>query len=377
MSHVDVFFSNANSEAQADSTKAILHGIEDTTSIWASPGQRFITRKRSGTISLATSGLRSRKSSSHRRTSTFHAVSHPLQSSSSVSALDAGVTRPRLRSWLSSSSGEEASAGESSPEPTLQFSGNGEEEADVIVHRISPKDSIAGVALKYGVSVAALRKANQLWASDSIHLRQVLHIPLKWAANKHRLRSPECTSQHLSHAASVHDLTGDPTCNAESSTVTIQRIPMSKLAFFPPSTQEQSSAVSKSESSSSLRTTRLNSQPSIPAARPLSTLFNVLPLPSPDSFMSRLSIDSASNDSQSVSNRSESPSDHEMDVMGLPTTPRKPPRTPRANRLAWVGDVDPNRVPEHHDARRDWSTVRTEQLKPSPQMELPKSLLKF
>ena len=37
------------------------------------------------------------------------------------------------------------------------------------------------MALRYGISLAELRRVNHLWASDSIHLRKVLYIPLEKA----------------------------------------------------------------------------------------------------------------------------------------------------------------------------------------------------
>ncbi|KAF8134251.1 hypothetical protein EV363DRAFT_1447988 [Boletus edulis] len=49
--------------------------------------------------------------------------------------------------------------------------------SDTIIHPVGPNDSYAGVALRYGVSIAALRRANQLWPSDPIHLRTELMIP--------------------------------------------------------------------------------------------------------------------------------------------------------------------------------------------------------
>ncbi|EJD38512.1 hypothetical protein AURDEDRAFT_139537 [Auricularia subglabra TFB-10046 SS5] len=52
--------------------------------------------------------------------------------------------------------------------------------AHYITHTVSHMDSLAGVALRYGVSVATLRRANGLWASDSIHLRAALVIPDGW-----------------------------------------------------------------------------------------------------------------------------------------------------------------------------------------------------
>ncbi|KAG2112082.1 hypothetical protein DEU56DRAFT_985281 [Suillus clintonianus] len=55
-------------------------------------------------------------------------------------------------------------------------------DSDDILHTVSPSDSIAAVALRYGVSLAVLRHANQLWPSDPIHLRTQLIIP------RHRAR---------------------------------------------------------------------------------------------------------------------------------------------------------------------------------------------
>ena len=44
--------------------------------------------------------------------------------------------------------------------------------------QILPTDSLAGVALKYGVTVAQIRKCKKMSASDSIHLRKFLYILL-------------------------------------------------------------------------------------------------------------------------------------------------------------------------------------------------------
>ncbi|KAJ1658782.1 hypothetical protein IWQ61_002027 [Dispira simplex] len=48
----------------------------------------------------------------------------------------------------------------------------------VIVHSVQKTDTLAGICLKYGIKPAALRKANKLWATDSIHLRDQLYIPV-------------------------------------------------------------------------------------------------------------------------------------------------------------------------------------------------------
>ncbi|RIA95969.1 Carbohydrate-Binding Module Family 50 protein [Glomus cerebriforme] len=48
----------------------------------------------------------------------------------------------------------------------------------VIVHEVKPIDTIAGVALFYGIELSILKKANKLWTNDSIHLRKFLYIPI-------------------------------------------------------------------------------------------------------------------------------------------------------------------------------------------------------
>jgi len=48
----------------------------------------------------------------------------------------------------------------------------------VIVHEVKSSDTIAGVALFYGIEISILKKANKLWTNDSIHLRKFLYIPI-------------------------------------------------------------------------------------------------------------------------------------------------------------------------------------------------------
>ncbi|CAG8509215.1 6450_t:CDS:2, partial [Diversispora eburnea] len=49
----------------------------------------------------------------------------------------------------------------------------------VIVHNVKPSDTLAGVALFYGIELSILKKANKLWTNDSIHMRKYLNIPLE------------------------------------------------------------------------------------------------------------------------------------------------------------------------------------------------------
>ncbi|KAK4057311.1 hypothetical protein OIO90_001808 [Microbotryomycetes sp. JL221] len=51
-------------------------------------------------------------------------------------------------------------------------------EKEVIVHQVIKTDTIASIALQYGITPQALRSSNRLWPSDSIHLRKTLNVPL-------------------------------------------------------------------------------------------------------------------------------------------------------------------------------------------------------
>ncbi|RUS34644.1 hypothetical protein BC938DRAFT_479355, partial [Jimgerdemannia flammicorona] len=51
-------------------------------------------------------------------------------------------------------------------------------EKRVIVHKVLPSDTLAGVALFYGIAISTLKRVNKLWSNDSIHMRVELFIPL-------------------------------------------------------------------------------------------------------------------------------------------------------------------------------------------------------
>ncbi|OBZ70526.1 hypothetical protein A0H81_09343 [Grifola frondosa] len=197
-------------------------------------------------------------SSSHLRSRTVDSVgassSHPLafghSSSSSVSSYG-DDTRPSLKRLLS----EPEAIRESSERPLLNSDGgmfdlthplSMEEEKLVLVHEVLPKDSLAGVALKYGVTLAELRRANQLWASDSIHLRKVLYIPIEKARPTKQFRadlidssiSASSLEPPFELAPNARTKDGDlpgPSREAALDKFTFRRIPVSQLSFFPPS----------------------------------------------------------------------------------------------------------------------------------------------
>uniref|UniRef100_A0A8C5MZT4 LysM and putative peptidoglycan-binding domain-containing protein 2 n=1 Tax=Leptobrachium leishanense TaxID=445787 RepID=A0A8C5MZT4_9ANUR len=47
-----------------------------------------------------------------------------------------------------------------------------------IEHRISPGDTLQGIALRYGVTMEQIKRTNKLFSTDCIFLRQSLNIPV-------------------------------------------------------------------------------------------------------------------------------------------------------------------------------------------------------
>lgn len=52
----------------------------------------------------------------------------------------------------------------------------------VVIHSIAETDTLAGVAIAYGIKVSDLRRFNNLFPTDNIHLRSRLIIPLEFCA---------------------------------------------------------------------------------------------------------------------------------------------------------------------------------------------------
>ncbi|XP_072258483.1 lysM and putative peptidoglycan-binding domain-containing protein 2 [Pyxicephalus adspersus] len=47
-----------------------------------------------------------------------------------------------------------------------------------IEHQVSPSDTLQGIALKYGVTMEQIKRANKLFSTDCIFLRKSLNIPV-------------------------------------------------------------------------------------------------------------------------------------------------------------------------------------------------------
>eukprot|EP01114_Cavostelium_apophysatum_P019194 TRINITY_DN6117_c0_g1_i1.p1 TRINITY_DN6117_c0_g1~~TRINITY_DN6117_c0_g1_i1.p1 ORF type:complete len:319 (+),score=70.01 TRINITY_DN6117_c0_g1_i1:106-1062(+) len=59
--------------------------------------------------------------------------------------------------------------------PTVYF--NKTENSEHLLHRLEKKDTLQGLALKYGVEIADLKRVNKLWRNDDMFARKELIIP--------------------------------------------------------------------------------------------------------------------------------------------------------------------------------------------------------
>lgn len=299
------------------------------------------------------------------------------------------------------------------------------------ISQVTPKDSLAGVSLKYGISLANLRRANHLWATDSVHLRDVLHIPVKQAfrASEFMLES-RCNSRTSEsrepasiHASPIHI----PTFTEESiqppsadPQIPIRRIPSSHLTFFPPSSnknlallngqlQDDGTSLHPSENHKSSAGSNSRYLSSYPTNNSLNSILTALPIAASTrhEIITRLSFDSVSS---SFSDRSRTNSDgdigHELDdvakhtssriqktvcedvdemLMPTPKASQHPPhseilQSQQASRVTSSSSLPKNShirslsstsAPRFYVSQAYEASVRTYQMEPSPDMRLP------
>ncbi|KAJ3848454.1 peptidoglycan-binding LysM domain protein [Lentinula lateritia] len=230
---------------------------------------------------------------------------HPLRSAGlSHSFEDAGVTRPHLTRILDSDRLVDVPSFPNDEEDTGQNKATSNEKV-VIVHEVSSNDSLAGVALKYRINLTELRRANHLWSSDTIHLRNVLYIPLEKTSLPPPTVTPSFASSldeptsFYSHKSTFSEDSQSPTATTISSSA-IRRIPASELSFFPP--PSRTSALSNSSSPSPPSQPRLSNSRTIhirhatTPAPSLNTILTALPIAAStrDTIIARLSFDSPS-----------------------------------------------------------------------------------
>ncbi|TFK25194.1 hypothetical protein FA15DRAFT_639857 [Coprinopsis marcescibilis] len=356
---------------------------------------------------------------------------HPLKSAALRTSdfQDFDVTRPNLSRAVHSTSVSTSLFNGSAGDDTDDNAPVREQETQVLVHEIAPTDSLAGVSLKYGIVLSELRRANQLWPNDPIHLREVLYIPLHRAsrAHEHIIRRPASASSSsadlLDTSSSNTDAFLDnsgpsPSLLSPETAANVRRIPVSQLSYFPPSSNAFKPYLSASEisSTSSLGESYVtsNTMPNqnrprmlAPQQNSFSTLLNSLPIAAStrDEIVSRLSLDSVgsghSDRGRSGTTSSEDDLGHELHDVNRPKLNTSisssqytdlhsdAPQTPRSSRgpkqRSFNGDDlghPPNHVryghqklstspPSRYVPQITNPYIHTTQMEPSPSMRFP------
>lgn len=301
---------------------------------------------------------------------------------------------------------------------------------------MSSKDSLAGVSLKYGISLPNLRRANQLWTSDPIHLRDVLYIPIDQASRaREYIPEPKLISltpdpQDSSvdpfddTSAASSPLKAESTNSPRSSpSVPVRRIPAKQLSYFPPSSSKNADL--KADGHADTTNTYLHSPGNsklspgpnkyspTPVNNSLTSILTALPIAAStrDEIITRLSFDSVSssfsdrsrvNSDEDVGHElgnvsrqkathsaSDSPIDNlnDLDELSMPTP--KASRRPhhiiptRSQSTSTTSSSLPKTShvhsyssaaspPRFYVSHVHETSIRTSQLEPSPAMELPK-----
>ena len=360
---------------------------------------------------------------------------------------DLGITRPHLSRIISERTLIKDNLSEQDDTSTVTTPPASKEEIEVIVHQVrsvkpslfsylfslmsqvTSKDSLAGVSLKYGISLPNLRKANQLWATDSIHLRDVLYIPIEQAFRAREFMpepqfkslTPESQEPETSiHAPPIRPSTftkGTAELTSASPMIPIRKIPSSQLTFFPRSSNknlESSLNGSFEDIVISLHPSQSHSSPagfhnrhiSSPASYSLSSILTALPIAAStrDEIITRLSFDSvSSNFSDKSRTNSDEETGHELDdvakhknsrirktlcedvdEMSMPTPKALqnpeilPSQQGSRNTSSSSLPKDPNirslsstTPPRFYVSHAYETSVRTYQMEPSPSMQLP------
>ena len=81
-----------------------------------------------------------------------------------------------------------------------------EEDALVYVHKVQPKDTLAGVMIKYSCQQAIFRKVNRFWPNDNIQIRTHVFLPVEACSVRGRkLETLDGQSDLLGEPASTGD----------------------------------------------------------------------------------------------------------------------------------------------------------------------------
>ncbi|EKM80613.1 hypothetical protein AGABI1DRAFT_126670 [Agaricus bisporus var. burnettii JB137-S8] len=344
---------------------------------------------------------------------------HPLTNTRNDLPNSTEVTRPHLTRTVNQADGDTGADANGSENGDVEV--RKEMERDVLVHHVMPKDSLPGVSLKYDISLADLRRANHLWASDSIHLRKVLYIPVDKSSkareliHEMKLKAAPLVELSTPSPMSTSDASEDdgeqplPLGNATFDGWGIQRIPISRMSFFPPPSSSGKvpsilSPISNSSPSSNYKSPS-QARYSIPSS--LSSILTALPIGASkrDDLLARISFDSTSSSLSDRSRPSIEPLEgHELDVVSNHadrvsakrpsgaiwingSTPLSPPHTSDVEHLgsSITNPQSMKRMSHNHHLLHssttppasyipripDNTTIRTVQMEPSPVMQLP------
>lgn len=164
----------------------------------------------------------------------------------------------------------------------------------------------------------------------------------------------------------------------------VRRVPASELTFFPPPSQ----TIRSSRSHSGVFVPQIMSS-SISSSPRAPSLLQSLQLPSRDLLFPRLSLDSSETSSTANASEASSDQEHEMDVLNSSgkskrrgrtlsgkqsTTPRSSVSDATAKQNFWDIEMNHNM---NAPTTPPYMPLHTEQLKPSPAMELPRTLKGF
>lgn len=268
--------------------------------------------------------------------------------------------------------------------------------------------------MKYGIDLIELRRANQMWANDTIHLRETIFIPLHRAsrAQEYIVRPQVSSTPGSSSASSSMQSDNELDTPASPAATNVRRVPVSQLSYFPPPSNTYRSNLAAGLAPPPVGRLTSHTKPP-PRNQPtpnqsLTSLLNAFPIGAStrDEIASRLSLDSTTSSFSERRSRTsfEENTGHEMDNVNGPGLPidhrRRSPelhsdtqQTPRISQrpkgIAGRETSGKGRSPDlgkSHPAhtRINLSTspssyvpqthnpyVRTSQMEPSPGMKLP------
>jgi LysM repeat protein len=130
----------------------------------------------------------------------------------------------------------------------------------VVVHHITPADTLESLALRYNTDVRTLRRANGLWPGDSVLVRKELYIPVEEGSahaqggiteanegldGKLKLLNSQTNNNHsnghfpgrslsVASASSASAASQSHSSNANGSWQEVRRMPTESLSHFPP-----------------------------------------------------------------------------------------------------------------------------------------------